>query len=514
MGDARLRVAGRDLDDPLGRDLERDLELNLVAGTRLVARELELAEQLVARGAAALTLIDLDEYALLIVAGGREDPGVVDWHRRVAIDHGLAHAAGDAQPQGQRSDVEQVGVGLVRGQRVGVDGRSDRHDLVGIDVHLGFPAEVLLDGLADGRQPSGTAHEDHAVEVPHSETRLLQRLVAHLEGALDQIGRELLELGAAELVRQIDVVALVPGEAGHLDRDLVLLREPDLGRLGGRLELLEGEGVGPDIEAVGLLHVVGEQVNHAIVEVVPAEVGVARRGQHLEHVPADLEHGHVEGAPAEVVDDDLLLEVAAVAIGEGGGGRLVHDAHHVEARDPAGVLGRLALVVVEVGGNRDDRATYLCAETSLGDLLHLPQHEARDLRQREVLFADANAHALVVASDNLVVTDGARLLHLLAEGVAADQALRGADRVLRVEDDAGLGLVADRDAPVLAEGDDGGRGGLAERVREHAGASARHGRDAGIARPEVDADRRTFAHVLPRPCRGTRETHRHGGRRS
>ena len=114
------------------------------------------------------------------------------------------------------------------------------------------------------------------------------------------------------------------------------------------------------------------------VEVLAAEEGVAGGGDDLEHAVADLEDRDVERAAAEVVDRDLALDVAAEAVGERRRGRLVDDADDVEAGDPAGVLGGLALAVVEVGRDRDDGLGDLLAEVLLGDELHLLQ----DVRAR------------------------------------------------------------------------------------------------------------------------------------
>ena len=75
----------------------------------------------------------------------------------------------------------------------------------------------------------------------------------------------------------------------------------------------------------------------------------------LDDAFADLEDRDVERAAAEVVDGDRLVLLLVEAVGERRRGRLVDDAHDLEAGNLPGVLGRLALRVVEVRGHRDDR---------------------------------------------------------------------------------------------------------------------------------------------------------------
>jgi aldehyde:ferredoxin oxidoreductase len=65
------------------------------------------------------------------------------------------------------------------------------------------------------------------------------------------------------------------------------------------------------------------------------------------------------GAPAAFVQ----------AISQRGRGRLIDDAKHIETGDSAGILGRLALGVVEVGGHGDDSAGHGFAQVGFRSLL-------------------------------------------------------------------------------------------------------------------------------------------------
>ena len=113
----------------------------------------------------------------------------------------------------------------------------------------------------------------------------------------------------------------------------------------------------------------GDVIDDAVVPVLAAEPDVALDGQGLEALLRQANERHVEGAAAEVVDEDGLLLVGQQRgraglpcsgrggwkrVGQGGRGRLVEDVEHVQAGDAAGVLGGLAAGVVEIGRHGDD----------------------------------------------------------------------------------------------------------------------------------------------------------------
>jgi hypothetical protein len=211
-------------------------------------------------------------------------------------------------------------------------------------------AEQLLHHLLDLRHAGHAADQHHLVDVGGGQAGVLQRALHRPDRALDEVIDQLLEFRAAELQRQVFRARGIGGDVGEVDLGLLRGGQLDLGLFGGFLEPLEGQSVLAQVDALLLLELVGQVIDEAHVEILAAEEGVAVGRLHLEYAIADLQDGDVEGAAAEVVDGDGLAVVLVHSVGQGGSRRLVDDAQHFQAGDPAGVLGGLALGVIEIGG--------------------------------------------------------------------------------------------------------------------------------------------------------------------
>jgi hypothetical protein len=134
---------------------------------------------------------------------------------------------------------------------------------------------------------------------------------------------------------------------------------------------------------------------------------VTSSGLDSEDTALNVQERHIEGASAEVVDQNVALLVGLAStetVSDSSGGGLVDDTEDVEASDGTGVLGGLPLVVVEVGGDGDDGLLNLLGKLGLGNLLHLDKDHGGDLLGGEGLLLaevlDGDLRAAVVV-DNL-----------------------------------------------------------------------------------------------------------------
>ena len=256
---------------------------------------------------------------------------------------------------------------------------------------------------------------------------------------------------------------------------------------------MEGHPILPKIDALILLELIDQPVHDALVEVVAAEIGVAVGRLDLEDAVADLKDGDVERTATQVIDDNPFVLFLVQTVGEGRGCRFVDDSEDVQACDLARILGGLALAIVEVGRDGDDRFGDFLAEIVLRGLPHLLQNHGGDFRRAVALAAQFDVRIAVVSLGHLIGQPFGGVCHLLAAELAAHEALHGENRVLRIRNRLALRNLSDKALALFCDGDDGRCRAGPFCVGDHNRFAAAHDGNAGVRGSKVDADH--FAHV-------------------
>ena len=267
-------------------------------------------------------------------------------------------------PSESGGNVKEKYVLDVAAENTTLDRGSYGNGLVRVDGLGPILAEEALHDLEDLGHAGRSADEENLVDLVDGNPRVLDGLAAGFLGALEKVLGHLLELRAGKALLEVLRARRVRGDEREVDLGVRDGGKLDLRLFGGLAEALEGHAVLGKVDAGIILELVDEPVHDASVPVVATQVGVAVRGLNLENAVAELEYGDIEGTAAQVVHGDglFLLGVLIETEGERRGGRLVDDALDLEAGDLSGILGRLALRVVEIRGDGNDRLGNLFAE--------------------------------------------------------------------------------------------------------------------------------------------------------
>jgi len=112
-------------------------------------------------------------------------------------------------------------------------------------------------------------------------------------------------------------------------------------------------------------------------------VRITVRGFYFNDAFSDLQNRDIERTAAEVINRDRLVLLLIETIGQGRRRRFVNDSEDLQTRNTPSIFGRLALRVIEVGWNGNDRLVDFFGRCS-------PQPRISASEESSPIFPEAN----------------------------------------------------------------------------------------------------------------------------
>lgn len=233
------------------------------------------------------------------------------------------------------------------------------------------------------RHARGAAHQQDFIEVAHADPRIAQGPFDRRPQAFEQ---RRVELGELLLGDGFDPLAAVDAQ-GELGA--VVLAQGFAHALGFAAQGVQHAAGGREVGGVALA--VDEVFEQQGVEVFAAEEVVAGAGAHFHDPVEQLDDRHVEGAAAEVEDQERGFLVALVqAVGEGRGSRFVDQFVDVEPGQFTGDARGFALAVAEIRGHADHGVGDGVAVGAFDVFLEAFEHQCREFFGTERTVAQAH----------------------------------------------------------------------------------------------------------------------------
>ncbi len=238
----------------------------------------------------------------------------------------------------------------------------------------------------------------------------------------------------------------------------------DLRFFGGFFQALHGHFVAGKVNAVRLFKFGNHPIYDALVEIVAAEVVVARRGENFLDAVTHLNDRNIKRAAAEVVNHHFLVFALVNAVGKCRSRRFVDDALNIQSGNLAGIFGRLALRIRKIGRYGDYCRTDGFAQVRFCIRLQFLKDHGRNFLRRKIL---------AVYADFIIRT------HLSFDG---------SNRAVRVGDCLAFCHLADHALPGFRKCNDGRRRARTFRIWYYNRLAALYDSHTGIGCAKVNAD--------------------------
>ena len=401
----RHLVPRRNGDDTVGIHLEADFDLRNTARRRGNPHQLEARKRSVAIRDLAFALKDVDFHHSLIVGYGRKREALLGRDRCVSLEDLGEETTARLDSERQGNDVEKNEILDLARQHATLNRSPDGDDFVRVDLDRRLLAEDVAHAPNDDRRSRLATYEQDLVDVGSLQLRIPQGLLARLNCSLDEIEDQLLKLRPRECLVEVLRTGGIGRDERKVDMRLGRRRKLALRTLRGFLQTLQCKPVLTKVDSSLGLELGDHPIDDPLIEILTAEEAVAAGGEHLEHAVIHLQDRDIERASAEVEDRDFLGFSTSQSICEGRRRGLIDDPLDVESGDLAGVLRRLALDIVEIGGNGNDRFGDFVAQKILRGGLQTLKQDCGNLRRTVVARANTNANVAVRGLGNLVRTE-------------------------------------------------------------------------------------------------------------
>ena len=244
----------------------------------------------------------------------------------------------------------------------------------------------------------------------------------------------------------------------------------------------------PQVDTTFTTELVCEPVDNALIEVITTQMRITIGALDLKNTITQFEKRNVEGTTTKIIDADTLILFLIQSIRKRCSGRFVNDTQHFQSRNPASILGSLALCIIEVSWHSDNSLSHTLTEVRFGISFELLQDHRRDFR-RTILFAlNLYPGIAITGSDNFIGYQPSITIHLGIIVLAAHKALDRVDRIFRIGDSLTLRYFANKSLTTFVHSHNRGCGTRAFRVRNDDRLSTFHNSDTRVCRSQIDSN--------------------------